>query len=366
MFLVLPVQSYSQSYPIFGNEIPVAINGLTFDAMEPFISPDGNMLLFNSLNDGINTSLYYATKINDSTFNFVGQVVGVNQSISPHLDAVSSLDSANNFFWVSTRDWPGITENLLRAGSNGASRVYGNFYIFSSGWIVMDAAINYDGNYLYYCNANFTGTSGGAPSEAKLGIAQKVNDSTFNKISNSDIILANINDTNYIVYAPQVTKDGLELYFTRVSKITPQTEICVSVRNSSTANFSNPIVIYSNQPLTPEAPTVTINKTIMYYHQKQGNIFKIFMRYRTGTTGIIEASRNDIISMFPNPSSGQVNITSSNNIDEVKITDLFGQIIYQTKTNEKNISLQLGKAGIYFVTLISGKQAATKKIIVYR
>ena len=43
-------------YPSFGFETDVAINGLAFDAMEPFISADGMYLFFNNLNDGINTS----------------------------------------------------------------------------------------------------------------------------------------------------------------------------------------------------------------------------------------------------------------------------------------------------------------------
>ncbi len=65
-----------QIYPSFDSEIEVTINGLLFDAMEPFISLNGNHLFFNNLNDGINTKLYYATKINDSTFNYVGELIG--------------------------------------------------------------------------------------------------------------------------------------------------------------------------------------------------------------------------------------------------------------------------------------------------
>ena len=65
---------YAQFYPTFGPEIKVSINGLTFDAMEPFISLDGNTLYFNSLNSGGNTNLYYATKLNDSTFTFIGSI----------------------------------------------------------------------------------------------------------------------------------------------------------------------------------------------------------------------------------------------------------------------------------------------------
>jgi hypothetical protein len=68
------------SYPSFGAEIEVTINGLSFDSMEPFISSDGNYLFFNNLNDGINTKLFYSTKINDSIFNYAGELTGTNQS----------------------------------------------------------------------------------------------------------------------------------------------------------------------------------------------------------------------------------------------------------------------------------------------
>ena len=87
-----------QTYPSYGPEIQVTINGLSFDAMEPFISSDGNYLFFNNLNDGVNTKLFYATKVNDSTFNYVGELNGTNQTTPPHLDAVADMDTLNNFY----------------------------------------------------------------------------------------------------------------------------------------------------------------------------------------------------------------------------------------------------------------------------
>lgn len=221
MLTMLSQQTFSQTYPTFVTEIPVTINGLTFDAMEPSITADGNYIFFNSLNDGITTSIYYATKVNDSTFTYSGPLTGANQTITPRLDAVASSDSANNFFWVSIRDFPSQFDNYFHGTFNGTDvvnigRVHGTFYIYIPGWIIMDAAINYQGNLLYYCNAYFTPTYSGCsglPCEAKLGVAQKQNDSTFNKLINSDGIMQNINDTNYVVYAPFVTKNEMELYY---------------------------------------------------------------------------------------------------------------------------------------------------------
>jgi hypothetical protein len=76
-------------------EIDVTIEGLTFDAMEPFIY--GDYLFFNSLNAGINTKLYHALRATDSTFTFIGEVDGANQAAPPHLDAVPDVDDSGNF-----------------------------------------------------------------------------------------------------------------------------------------------------------------------------------------------------------------------------------------------------------------------------
>ena len=181
-------QALTQNYSTFGTEIPVTINGLTFDAMEPSMSADGNYIFFNSLNDGITTSLYYATKVNDSTFNYTGALKGANQTISPRLDGVASSDSANNFFWTSLRNFPTQFDNCFHGTFNGTDvvnigRLHGTFYIYTVGWLMMDATINYSGNLLYYTNAYFGPTyagCGGVPCQGKLGVAQKQNDSTFN------------------------------------------------------------------------------------------------------------------------------------------------------------------------------------------
>jgi hypothetical protein len=280
----------TQIYPSFDSEIGVTINGLLFDAMEPFISPDGNYLFFNNLNDGINTKLYYATKINDSTFNFVGELIGTNQTMTPHLDAVADMDINGDFYWTSTRNYPTELNNLFHgtfsAGNvNGIERVQGDFNMNIPGWLIMDHGISLDGQYLYFINARFDDVNCQGPCETELGIAQKINASTFSTLSNSTSILQNINDSNYIYYAPCISSDNLELYFTRYLKgqITSDTvfEICVAVRSDSLSEFSIPRVLFSEVISNLiEAPTLTVDKNIIYYHRKTIDSHKIVMRYR--------------------------------------------------------------------------------------
>jgi len=280
----------SMTYPSFGSKIKVTINDLSFDAMEPFISSNGNYLFFNNLNDGINTKLFYATKINDSTFNYVGELTGANQTIAPQLDAVADMDSNGNFYWTSTRNYPTLLDNLFHGTFNAGivsdiERVEGDFNMNTPGWLVMDHGISLDGQFLYFNNAKFDETNCQGPCETTFGIAQKNNDSTFSTLPNSMEILQNINDANYIYYAPCISSDNLELYFTRYLKgqITSSTvfEICVAVRNNPLSKFSIPKVLFSEViSELVEAPSLTTDKRIMYYHQKTTSSHIIVMRYR--------------------------------------------------------------------------------------
>ena len=347
----------AQAVPTFGPEIKVTISGLTFDAMEPFISPDGNTLFFNSLNAGGNTNIYYALKENDSTFTFMGLVDGCYDPSPEHLDGVAAMDKDNHFFWISLRNYPFVFENLFSGWySDGAvtdiSRVYGDFYIYEPGWLIMDATINYEGDFLYFNNAYFNNCLFGMPCDASLGVAEKINDTTFAKLWNSDALFANVNDTNYIVYAPQVTQDGLELYFTRILNGTVNSEICISTRANTTDAWSLPTVIYANNGFVPEAVTITTDKKIIYYHQKdETGIFHIYMRYRE-IGDVIHEIQPETIEFYPNPVTDVINFPQGVITGEytVAIYNLSGEnILRLNDCNPCNVALL--HPGVYMMSI---------------
>lgn len=367
LFVIYTLSVKSQTTPQYGSDIKVTINGYTLDAMEPHISPDGNALFFNSLNSGGTTSLYYAGKVNDSTFNLVGLMPVVNETVTPYLNAVASVDTASNFYWVSLRGYPGNINNLHRVkfGTTGPSnfgRVYGNFNINAPGYLIMDAAVSYEGNFLYYCNSYFNSCSFGMPCSSRMGVAQKVNDSTFNYLPNTNSIFANVNDTNYIVYAPFVTSDGLELYFSRALIGVPQTEVCVSVRSNSLSAFSTPTTIITSLNNTPEAPTLTTNKNVLYYHKKSGGVFKIFMKYKTLSTGITEVKNENCVTIYPNPNNGSFSIKAKEN-ETIIISNQIGQeikTIYLSDKNNFSETISGLENGIYF---LNGKNTKQKMVV---
>lgn len=128
----------------------------------------------------------------------------------------------------------------------------------------MDAEINKEGNFLYYVNAKFSGKL--LPDESVIGIAEKMGN-LFKKIKKSKNDLKNINYSNYLVYAPSISADNKELYFTRIKKSTYITEICVAIRTDQDTIFSNPkkISISGN---TVETPSITLDGSRLYYHKK--------------------------------------------------------------------------------------------------
>src|SRR5271155_4414722 len=107
LLLSAPFSGYAIAKPKFGvftNPQPVTIVGYSQDAMEPFISPDGNYLFFNSSNSLPQTNLYYATAVDETglTFQFQGEIGGANAS---GLNAVASMYVNNAFYFVSNRSY---------------------------------------------------------------------------------------------------------------------------------------------------------------------------------------------------------------------------------------------------------------------
>jgi hypothetical protein len=70
------------------------------------------------------------------------------------------------------------------------------------------------------------------------------------------------------------------------------------------------------------------------------------------------------IQIFPNPSNGQINLLSFNEIEiEFQITDVTGRLIAKDKIMNNNYSIELNK-GIYFISWMDETRRYTEKIII--
>jgi hypothetical protein len=258
---VVPSESIS-----FEGAQKVTITSYSDHAMEPFFSRDGTILMFNNSNAADNTNLHWATRVNDSTFQYQGEIAGVN---SESLEGVPTMDTHGKFYFVSTSNYVQTLESLYQGDFNNGTVTnvipVANVSLYQNGWLNFDVEVNADGETLYFVDGRFD--ESGGPYEADLVIAQKVS-GEFQRLSNSDQLLANIN-TDELEYAACISANNLELYFTRV--VTPittssQPEIWVATRSAIHDPFRAPEKI-ENITGFVEAATLSPDGEILYYHK---------------------------------------------------------------------------------------------------
>ena len=177
--------------------------------------------------------------------------------------------------------------------------------------------------------------------------------------------MQNVNDTNFIYYAPCLSSDELELYYTRYARdsVTLNTsfEICVAIRNTSTAAFSVPMVLFSETFADLiEAPTLTFDKQIIYYHRKIIGSHKIVMRYRDNTVGLnsVVNSQSSLI-IYPNPASDILKIQLPREYinESIQIYNSLGYLVKRVKLSQSNtIDVKGLPNGIYFLRLDNQSQ----------
>ncbi len=88
--------------------------------------------------------------------------------------------------------------------------------------------------------------------------------------------------------------------------------------------------------------------------------------YTINNVGINENAKNNFFSLFPNPSSGKVNITSPSSIAQLKVINLTGQIIQQFSPHQKNVLLHIADEGVFFVSITTADETVIRKVMVQR
>ena len=80
----------------------------------------------------------------------------------------------------------------------------------------------------------------------------------------------------------------------------------------------------------------------------------------------VEEAKDLTFSMYPNPAADFITVSSESVISEIKIVDLAGKVVLETKPNTtvKMISVSSLPSGVYLVELKSGKSVTTEKLII--
>jgi hypothetical protein len=85
----------------------------------------------------------------------------------------------------------------------------------------------------------------------------------------------------------------------------------------------------------------------------------------TSLTGIEQpATESRQVTLYPNPGSGEIHIVSTKVIDAIKVTNVLGQVVYESEPKQSRFIVELNDDGMYFVTINSGNETITSKLVV--
>ena len=272
------VSAESTTYDAFQSPEDVTIKGYAGDAMEPFLTRDGRLLLFNNRNDASeNTNLHWAERIDDLTFSYQGEIPGVNTAA---LEAVPSMDRDGMLYFVSTRSYSQSLSTIYRAkfkdGVAGAPELVEGVSRREPGWVNFDAEISADGKTLYFVDGYFG--RGNQPRSAVLVSAVR----SGNGFRRADTALLEHVNSDWLQYAPDVSADELELFLTRVKQIEPSAEPAIfrSFREKTDQPFSIPQRVSAIQGFA-EATTLSPDTRSLYYHTRVNGRFRLRRARRT-------------------------------------------------------------------------------------
>lgn len=260
----------------FSNPQLVTIEGYSGTAMEPFISPDGQYLLFNTSNVAPNIpTLQMATRVNAQTFEYQGEIQGEGVNEPGSLSGTPTLDQSGDLYFISTRSY-GETLSTVFTGQFSAGTVTGVALVsgISSApfFVDFDTSVSRDGSRMYVSVGDFHGGVG--PKTATLALFDK-SASGFVADPNGATILKAVNKTAKLNYAASISPDGLELFFTAASPAVGQAPaIYRATRTQSTKPFGHVERISAITGFA-EAPSISSDGSTLYFHEQIGSEYKI-------------------------------------------------------------------------------------------
>ena len=142
-------------------------------------------------------------------------------------------------------------------------------------------------------------------------------------------------------------------------------------------NYTNDYLQSENDRLTKENKDLvkeneTLNDSIKSMLTELEVLRKVYIlqwSVENVTTQVFETAVGDFsISLYPNPSPGEVNIQCSEIMKELKIIDIQGQVITEMTVNNTFTSFTANRSempvGTYFIRIVTSKGIATHKIII--
>lgn len=268
-------------YRGFSDPRQVTIRGYHGDAMEPFITPDGRFLLFNNLNQpSVHTTLRYARRLGRQSFVYRGEIAGANDPEA--LTAVPTVAADGTLYFISPRSYARTLSTIymgrfIAGRAMRVARVPGPAAP-KPGVVNFDVDVGDDGSSLYVSRGVFSGR--GAPDRSRLVLYTR-RSGAFAVVPYGGRLLQEVNRTRTLVYAFDISRDGLELFFTGVDPGASPI-IYRAVRANLKSPFTH-VQRVAGATGYVEAPSLSADATALYYHRRVGGRSTIFALTRPRT-----------------------------------------------------------------------------------
>lgn len=295
---------------------------------------------------------------------------------------IAEFDSLGNWNW--SKDLGGNSNDVARkiiSDNFGNSYIVGYFSSYSIGF-GCDTLINFNSNGTY--DAFFAKLSNCGISQPVITASGSIpfcyGDSVLLSTSSASNYLWSTNETTQSIYvftsgAYSVTvSDSLQCIASACPidiNILAAPDVPIISQFGDSLESTNGVSYqwYLND-------SILINDTLQYIVPNVPGSYKVIITDSLGCSSKsipFLFSNVDIVSLFelnplvvlPNPSTGEFFVNNAAAIEEIQISNSFGQIVQKFRIDKQSsIYFRLSEPGVYFVRIITAKQAATKKIIV--
>lgn len=295
---------------------------------------------------------------------------------------IAEFDSLGNWIWA--KGVGGNSNDVVRkiiSDNIGNSYIVGYFASYSIGF-GCDTLINFNSNGTY--DAFFAKLSNCVINQPVITVSGSIpfcgGDSVLLSTSSASNYLWSTNETTQSIY---VFTSGA--YLVSVSDSLQCIASACPIDVNILAGPGVPIISQIGDSLVSTNgvsyqwylnDSILINDTLQYIAPNVPGSYKVIITDSLGCSsksipllftnvGIVSPSELNPLVVLPNPSTGEFFVNNAAAIEEIQISNSFGQIVQKFRIDKQSsISFRLSEPGVYFVRIITAKQASTKKIIV--
>lgn len=333
--------SVEEAYAI---SVDTAGNVFTTGRFEGTKDFDPGMGTYNLVSNG-NRDAFILKLNTGGNFLWAKQIGGISQDVGTDIivDKVGDVFISGYFNFTVDFDPSSGIFNLV---SNGITDAFvlkigasGNFlWAKSMGGTNIDGAysISLDDNGNVYTTGNFYGTADFNPSTGTNNLTAIG--------TTSDVFISKLDASGNYVWAGSLGGTG--------------DDIANSITADNAGNIYSTGYYVDSVDFDPGAGTSFLNS-----NNGSADLYILKLSCQPAV-GLKAKSKNNHISLYPNPATSQVTISNlDKEITTITITDVTGKIIRSFTPNTSVIDLSMFPPGIYFVKIQQGKEFVTKKII---